>query len=208
MTDPRDSFASDSFTPVWRSPLALMMLAWMGLAIGGILGAWRTIEALPPMIALSVGVGLLLVAPAMLLVWSFWAMMRDPVTGWIAPSALLAFLGGMIPAWGPLLDAGIRLNFESHHAAYDEIVADSRAGRLVKATSSPGGWVEEDRDGLRFRYRGGRPERIDFIWSRNQFMEAGVRYNARPCRPTPRLKCLAAGLPLSDGYSHYVLLRP
>jgi hypothetical protein len=198
----------DSFTPVWRSPLAMVLLAWMVLAIGGILGAWRAMEALPPMMALGLAMGLFVLAPVLLLAWSFWTMMRDPVTGWIAPSALLTFLGAMVPAWGPLLDAGVRLNFETHHAAYDVIVADSRAGRLMRASSSPGGWVEEDRDGLRFRYRGGRPERIDFIWSRNQFLEAGVRYNARPCRPTVRVKCLAAGLPLDNGYSHYVLLRP
>lgn len=198
----------DSFTPVWRAPLAMVLLAWMAAAVCTVLGAWRILEALPPVMALGVGVGLLVVAPALLLVWSFWTMMRDPVTGWIAPSALLGFLGGMIPAWGPLLDTGIRLNFETHRPAYEAIVADGRAGRLVRATTSPGGWVEEDRDGLKFRYRGGRPERIDFIWSRNDFLEAGVRYNAHPCHPTPQLKCLAAGLPLAEGYSHYVLLRP
>ncbi|MBL8769817.1 MAG: hypothetical protein JNK30_00420 [Phenylobacterium sp.] len=198
----------DSYTPVWRTPLAMALLAWMGLAIGAIVGVWRGLETLPPGVVLGLAAGLLVACPVLLLIWSFWTMMRDPVTGWIAPSALLAFLGGMVPAWGPLLDAGVRLNFESHRPTYEAVVADAAAGRLARLSAAPGGWVEEDRDGLRFRYRGGRPERIDFIWARNAYIEAGVRYNARPCRPTPRMKCLGAGLPLANGYSHYVLLRP
>jgi hypothetical protein len=198
----------DRFRPVWRTPIAMMLLAWMGLAVGALLGAWRAVEILPPTIAVAMALSIFVAAPAVLLVWAFWTMMRDPVTGWIAPSALLAFGGAMIPAWEPLLDYGARLNFETHRAAYDAIVADGRSGRL-RATAAGASWVMEDRQGVVFRYRPSRPGRIDFVWSRGAILQAGVRYDAEPCRPTLRMKCLAAGAPLTDGYSHYrYLFRP
>lgn len=199
----------DSFTPVWRTPLAVMTLAWIGVALGGLLAAWRALELLPPAIAFALAMGIYVVAPVLLLVWAFLTMMRDPVTGWMAPSALLAFAGALVPAWQPLLDYGARLNFEAHRPQYDAIVADGRAGRLLSPAQRPGFWVEEHRDGVVFRYRPARPDRIVFPWSRNAILQAGVRYDARPCRPSARVKCVASGQPLADGYSHYrYLFRP
>ena len=40
-----------------------------------------------------------------LLVWGFWAMLREPMTGWLAPTLVLAFCGAFIPAFRPLFDA-------------------------------------------------------------------------------------------------------
>ena len=60
-----------------------------------------------------------------LLGWSIWAMLREPTTAWLAPTIFLAFCGAFVPAFGPLLEIGTRLNFESRRAVYDAIVAEA-----------------------------------------------------------------------------------
>jgi len=192
--------SQEQFRPVWRTPLAALLIGWMGFTPGLLLGAWRIAETAPPGFLLGLAVSNFAVAPVVLLVWSLWAMARDPVTGWLAPSAFLFFCGAMIPAWQPLTDAGMRLNFQDHRAAYDVIVAEAKAHHFAPGAD---GWVEGVQDGLRFRYRADRPGRIEFVWARSELYEAGVRYDDVLCTPTHTLKCLDRGRPLEGHYFHY-----
>lgn len=191
---------AEDHRPVWRTPLAAALAGWMTLVLSATFAAWRIAEIAPP--GLVAGLALLLggIAPVGLLVWSLWTMLRDPVTGWMAPAALLFFCGGLIPAERPLADAGMRFNFRAHRPAYEAIVAEAKAGRL---RPDPGGWVEGVRDGVRFRYRADRPGDIEFPWLHETFVRAGVRYNDIPCRPSPTLKCLDRGELIEGRYFHY-----
>jgi hypothetical protein len=194
--------AGDEPRPIWRRWVAVALVAWMALAVGGLLMAWRLAEILPPGMVPALGLGVFVAAPSVLMIWSFWTMLRDPMTGWIAPSALFAFAGALVPAWQPLLDAGMRLNFEAHRPTYDSIVAEAKGGRMA-LTPDPSGWIEGDRDGVRFRYNVARPGRVEFLWSRDPLFETGVRYDDAPCTPTPKLKCIARGRLLEGHYFHY-----
>ena len=188
----------DPLPPIWRTWLAAVLAAWMLMAVGGIVGVWALLETAPTPVVLG-GAALLVLAGIALLVASLWAMMRDPVTGWIAPSAMLFFLGGLGPAFQPLNDAGAQLNFERHRPAYEAIVAEAKAGRLAPDTS---GWVEGRRDEVRFRYRADRPGMVEFAWVRGP-LASGVRYDERVCTPAAGLKCLDRGRPLDDRFFHY-----
>jgi hypothetical protein len=190
----------EDIRPLWRTPLGAALAAWMVVTLGALLGGWRIAETSPSGVLAGLALGLGVGAPAGLLVWSLWAMLRDPVTGWLAPAALLFFLGALVPAWRPLADAGMRMNFDAHRATYDAIVADAKAGRL---RPDPHGWVAGERDGVRFRYRADRPGEVQFAWVRDGLLDAGVRYDEIPCRPTPRLKCLDRGEPIVGRYFHY-----
>jgi hypothetical protein len=191
---------ADDTRPLWRTPLAAALAAWMGVTVGALVGAWRIAEAAPAGVLPGLAVGLGVIAPVGLLVWSLWTMLRDPVTGWMAPAALLFFLGAMVPGWRPLADAGMRMNFETHVATYDAIVADAKAGRM---RPDDYGWVRGMRDGVRFRYRADRPGEVEFVWVRDGLIDAGVRYNDIPCTPTRRLKCLDRGERIEGRYFHY-----
>jgi hypothetical protein len=191
-----------TIVPIWRTRLALVLAAWMALTVLILLGGWRIAEVAPLGLAAPVVAGLLAVPPIGLLAWGFWHMLREPVTGWIAPSVLLAFCGAMVPASLPLADLGARLNFMAHRPAYDAIVADLRAGRLA-GYREPDGWIAGARDGVRYRYPPGRSDVIDFVWTRARLVDAGVRYDAAPCRPSRQIKCVSAGEPLAGDYYHY-----
>lgn len=190
----------DPLPPIWRTWLAAALAAWMLLVVGGIVGVWALLEAAPAAVVLGGG-ALLALAGVALLVASLWAMMRDPVTGWLAPSAMLFFLGGLGPAFQPLSDAGARLNFERHRPAYEAVIADAKAGRLVPNAA---GWVEGERDNVPFRYRADRPGTVEFAWARGP-MACGVRYDESVCTPGAGLKCLDSGRPLADRYFHYTV---
>jgi hypothetical protein len=188
----------DPLPPIWRTWLAATLAAWMLLVIGGIVGAWAILETVPTPLTMA-GAAILILAGPALLAAALWAMMRDPVTGWIAPSAMLFFLGGLGPALGPLNELGARLNFERHRPAYVAIIADAKAGRLVP---NGAGWVEGLRGDVRFRYRADRPDIVEFAWARGP-LSSGVRYHEGGCTPGPRLKCLDRGRPLVDRFYHY-----
>ncbi|MBI1200607.1 MAG: hypothetical protein GC203_22320 [Phenylobacterium sp.] len=191
---------ADDTRPLWRTPLGAALAAWMAVSAGALVAGWRIAETAPAGVLPGLAVGLGLIAPVGLLIWSLWAMLRDPVTGWMAPAALLFFLGAMVPAWRPLADAGMRMNFEAHVETYDAIVADAKAG-LMRPDAH--GWVRGSRDGVRFRYRADRPGEVEFSWVRDGLLDAGVRYNEIPCTPTPQLKCLDRGERIEGRYFHY-----
>ena len=108
------------------SDLALFLAL---LVIGRFFGVLRELylapmrRVLPPRAAILVAF--------VLAAWSFWAMLREPMTGWLAPTILLAFCGAFVPASRPLLDAGAWLNFNAHRPAYDAIVAEAARRGLI-----------------------------------------------------------------------------
>jgi hypothetical protein len=193
---------SETYRPVWRTRLAAVMVAWMAVVIGLTLAAPRLVETAPPSFAPIAIVAIYLVPPPLLLVWSFWTMLREPMTGWIAPTLLMTFLGGFVPAFQPLLRTGVRMNFEAHRPAYEAIAADAKAGRLVGAANGRG-WVEGEHGGVRFRYRATDPSFMEFPWVDRYGLGVGIRYDETPCVPRPELKCIARGEPLTERFSHY-----
>ena len=188
--------------PIWRTGLAAALAAWMALVLAALLSVWRLGEVLSFESLLGLGVALFVVAPIALLLLSLLAMLRYPATGWMAPAALLFFAGAMVPAFRPITQQALRLNFAAHRPAYDAIVADAKAGRIAVKPNG-GGWIVGERDGVRFRYRADRPGRIEFGWTRGQMFEQGVRYDDAPCRPTPAVRCVDQGEPLDGPYSYY-----
>lgn len=193
--------AAGTIRPIWRTPLAATLAGWMALVIGLTLGAGRIMEVLPGETLLVLAAGAYLAPVPILLAWSFWAMLREPMTGWLAPTILLAFCGAFVPASRPLLDAGAWLNFNAHRPAYDAIVAEAARTR---ALGDAGGSVEGSRNGVRFRYRADRPGEIDFEWARNDAFIEGVRYDDSPCIAGPGRVCADRGRPLAGYYSHYL----
>ena len=192
--------AAETFRPIWRTPLAAVLAAWMAMVIITTLGAGRLMEVMPEGTILILGSAIYLAPAPLLLAWSFWAMLREPMTAWLAPTLLLAFCGGVVPAFGPLLDLGARVNFAAHRPTYDAIVAEAARTRT---RGGPDGAVTGERDGVRYRYRAEQPGAIDFPWARNAMFAEGVRYDDSPCVPKRGLRCADHGQPLAGDYSHY-----
>lgn len=192
--------AAGTIRPIWRTPLAAALAGWMLLVIGLTLGAGRLMEVLPGETLMVLAAGAYVAPVPILLAWSFWAMLREPMTAWLAPTILLTFCGAFVPAYGPLLDAGARLNFRAHKPAYEAIVAEAAN---LRALGGPDGAVTGVRNGVRFRYRADRPGEIDFVWARNSAFTEGVVYDDTPCVPVPGRSCADRGRPLEGFYSHY-----
>lgn len=188
--------------PIWRTPLAVAMVAWMGMVLVMTLGAGRLMEAVPEGIAPIMIAAVFVIPPPTLAVWSFWVMLRDPMTGWIAPTVLMTFCGGFVPAFEPLFDAGVRMNFAARRPAYEAIVADAKAGRLTGVANARG-WVLGERGEIRFRYKPADPGLVDFIWTRAYGFRAGVLYDATPCVAKPGYSCLSRGEALDARYAYY-----
>ena len=191
---------AETISPIWRTPLAAVLAAWMAMVIVATVGAGRLMEITPEGTILVLAVAVYVAPVPVLLGWSFWAMLREPMTAWLAPTLLLAFCGGMVPALKPLLDAGARANFETHRATYDAIVVEAARTR---ARGDPDGAVAGERDGVRYRYRAEQPGEIDFPWAHNDTFAEGVRYDDSPCVPAPGRRCADHGRLLSGHYSHY-----
>ena len=168
---------ADTIRPVWRTRLAAVLLAWMGLVVGTTLASSRLLELLPPSATPFMAIGLYIVPIPILLVWGFWAMLREPMTGWLAPTIVMAFCGAFIPAFRPLFDAGVSLNFAAHRPAYEAIVADVGAG------GDPGqrGWIEGRVGSVRYGYQADHREVIQFTWSEGVYLPSGVVYDAKSC---------------------------
>jgi hypothetical protein len=189
-------------TPIWRTRLWPLLIAWMALAMVTPITVWTVAERVPYLLVLS-GVGALFTAiPLVLLVWSLIAMQRDPLTGWIGPTLILAFAGTLVPAAQPMIEAGKRLNFELHRTAYEHLVADARLGRLA-GEGLKGGWLQGRREDVRYRFSPDRPGVVEFLWIHGKLFENGVRYDDTPCRPTRGLRCVVIGQPLEGFYSYF-----
>lgn len=196
----RDASLNDR--PIWRTPLAVAIVAWMAMAVSVTLAAARLMEVTPEGSAPIVVAAIYVIPPPLLLGWSFLAMLREPVTGWLAPTVLMAFVGGFVPLFQPLYQAGVRLNFEQRRPAYEAIVADAKAGRLV-GVENRRGWVTGLSGDIRYRFRPTEPGTVDFIWTRAYGFRAGVLYDDTPCVARKGYSCLSKGEPLDARYSYY-----
>src|SRR5689334_17685348 len=140
--------AADTIRPVWRTRLAAALVAWMGLVIGATLASSRLLEVLPASVLPFAAFSLFITPIPIFLVWGFWTMLREPLTGWLAPTVVLAFCGGFVPAFKPLFDLGVNLNFAARRPAYEAIVDDVTSGRLAAAEG--GGWTQGLRGDIRY----------------------------------------------------------
>lgn len=188
--------------PVWRTRLAAALVAWMVLAATGALAAARLMEVTPPSVAPMLVLALYVAPPPALLAWSFWHMMREPVTGWLAPTVLMTFCGALIPLAQPLYDTGVRLNFQARRPAYEAIAAEVRDGRIAGVPNRRG-WVTGEREGVRFRFRPRDRGVIDFAWAQAYGFKAGVRYDDTPCVSRPGALCIDRGERLDQRYTYY-----
>lgn len=188
--------------PVWRTGLAAALAAWMALVVAGLLTGARLMEVTPPAVAPLLVAAVFVAPPPILLVWSFWAMLREPITGWIAPAALMTFCGGLIPAFMPLYEAGVRINFESRRPVYEAVAAEVHDGRIGGVPNARG-WIVGERDGVRFRFRPAERGVIDFNWTRAYGFTAGVRYDDTPCVSKPGALCIDRGERLEARYTYY-----
>jgi len=188
--------------PVWRTRLAAVLAAWMVLALGATLAAARLMEVTPPAAAPLLIAALFVLAPPVLLAWSFWHMLREPVTGWLAPTVLMAFCGGFVPLAQPLYDTGVRLNFEARRPAYETIAADVREGR-IGGVPNPRGWISGEREGVRYRFRAADRGVIDFAWTQAYGFKAGVRYDDTPCVSRKGALCIDRGERLAERFTYY-----
>lgn len=188
--------------PVWRTPLAAVLVAWMALATAATLVAPRLMELTPPAAGPLLIAAVYVIPPPILLVWSFWSMLREPMTGWLAPTVLMAFCGGFVPLAQPLYQTGVRLNFEDRRPVYEAIAAEVRAGTLGGLPSARG-WIVGEREGVRFRYRRADLGMVDFPWTQAYGVRAGVRYDDTPCIARPGARCVDQGEPLAKGFTYY-----
>lgn len=195
--------ATETIRPIWRTPLSAALAGWMAIVLGVTLASGRLMEIVPGDSILILAIALYVAPVPILLGWSFWAMLREPMTAWLAPTILLAFCSGFVPAMGPLLDVGTRLNFAAHRPAYVAIAAEAARNRALGDES---GSVSGVRDGVRYRYRAARPGEIDFVWIDSRWIRAGVRYDDTPCVASPGSRCVDSGRPMGGNYSFYRLI--
>lgn len=189
-------------TPIWRTRLWPALMAWMGLAVAAPFGVWPLEEQAPLSVVAGTLILLFVVAPAVLLAWSLVHMMREPVSGWICPTLMLAFCGSLVPAARPLADAGLLLNLHAHTSVYERLIGEAKAGRL-SGRPIGGGWVEGTRDTIRYRFNPARPGRMEFVWMDSRLYFSGVRYDETPCRPQPGLRCASRGRTIEGLYSYF-----
>ena len=192
MGEPAETIRPDAIQPVWRTRLAAVAIAWMGLVVGTTLASSRLLETLPGEVVPFVAVSLYITPIPILLVWSFWTMLREPVTGWLAPTAVLAFSGGFVAAAPVLFDAGVALNFAAHRPAYDALIADVALGRLAVDPDAPG-WTMGTRGEVAYGFQARRRDLVQFPWSDNSYLASAVVYDARACG-VPRARGRQAGL--------------
>ena len=183
---------ADTIRPVWRTRLAAALLAWMGLVVGTTLASSRLLEVVPASGLPFLAVGLYLAPIPILLVCSFWAMLREPMTGWLAPTIVLAFCGGFIPVFRPLFDVGVSLNFAAHRPTYEAIVAD--VGESAGPGAAQSGWIEGRVGAVRYGFQADHRDVIQFTWSDGAYLPSGVVYDARSCgvaRSTQRRRIIS-----------------
>ena len=192
--------AAETIRPIWRTPLAAALAGWMTVVLGVTLASGRLMEIVPGETLLVLAVAVYVAPVPMLLGWSFWAMLREPMTAWLAPTILLAFCGGFAPAIQPLRDVAATINFAAHRPTYDAIAAE--AVRL-RARGGADGFVTGSRNGVAYRYRSERPGEIDFPWTRTSAFTEGVRFDDTPCIAAAGRICTDTGRQLDGYYSHY-----
>jgi hypothetical protein len=192
--------ATETIRPIWRTPLAAALAGWMTIVLGATLMSGRLMEIVPGESLLILALAVYVAPVPILLGWSFWAMLREPMTAWLAPTILLAFCGGFAPAIQPLRDMAAALNFAAHRPTYDAIAEEAAR---IRARGGPDGFVSGSRNGVAYRYRAERPGEIDFPWTRNAAFTEGIRFDDTPCVARAGRICTDTGRRLDGYYSHY-----
>lgn len=166
----------------WRTRLALVLLAWMGLSLIVTLG-WGRLAELSPWLPAPLFLSVVVLPALPLLIWSFWAVARRPRSLWPAPILVVVFGVVFVLTFERLMLAGTYLNFLSHRDAYRSIVADHKAGRLPPA--SAGRLVEGRKHGVKYALDSVNTSAIDvlFDWG-NSYGFSGVIYSESSCSPT------------------------
>jgi hypothetical protein len=163
-----------------RSALAKFLLVWMALALLVVLtyGLWLPalpFEAMGPSFLL-----VYLVAPAILLLWSLWALVQAPRTAWPGPLVLMAFCAAFVLGAQPLSVAGAWVGLATHRAAYDRMVREAQAGRLDWRVD--GG----KHDGIRYGFVDGPKKVLVFPWDHDPYGGwIGVVHDEQDCPPRP-----------------------
>lgn len=172
-------------TSVWRTWPGRVLLAWMALVVFVALAYGPLLEVLSSDAVSWGGLLVLFGAPAALLPWSLWALIRRPRSAWPAPAGLLLFCAAFVFGGDKPWIAGGWLNLMRHRVAYDAVVADAKAGRLPGAGSDR--WVEGSRGGVDYIVAAWSPTTVIFPWHRNPYGGGwiGVTYDEEDCPPHP-----------------------
>lgn len=132
---------------VWRTALAKFVAVWLVLASLVVAGAVPLYELLGTLAVIPWNV--VFVGPILLLIWSVVLVVRAPRRRWPAPLLVLAAAALAVAGAEPASGLGLRMNFLRHRGAYDRIVAEAQAARLVGRTS-PQGAISGTRFGHEF----------------------------------------------------------
>lgn len=157
----------------WRSRFGRALSAWIVVALAFELGITRVLEVLGKGMAL-VWLALLVLAPLSLMIWALKRVTQKTGT-WRGAGAVVATWISVAAAGFPLSRASVYLNFWSHRAAYDAVVADFRAGRL---NPGPG-----RRHGV--EYNATASGYISFAWYWDFDIGQGIAYDEANCPPRP-----------------------
>ncbi|MFZ5719749.1 MAG: hypothetical protein ACOY5Y_09840 [Pseudomonadota bacterium] len=123
------------------------------------------------------GAAVLGFVPLALIVWAIGRAVRR--TGsWVAVGAVVGAWIALAVAAIPLARAGVYLNFWSHRAAYDAVVADLKAGRIADRSSG-------SRHGVRYHTPDMRQGSVGFVWYWDFDIGQGVAYDEVDCPRQP-----------------------
>lgn len=163
----------------WRSKFGRALSIWIITALAFELSVSRIVEVLGKGMAL-LWLGVLVVAPLALTVWAL-ARVTDRTGTWSAVGAVVVTWIAVLMAAFPLHRASVQLNFWSHRAAYDAVVADMKAGRLEQGSGR--------RHGVKYDAPWMTGNDVGFAWFWEYDIGEGVMYDEEACprRPTPPL---------------------
>ena len=176
---------ADTIRPVWRTRLAAALVAWMGLILGTTLASSRLLEVVSGHVLPYLAAALYIAPIPVFLAWGFWAMLREPMTGWLAPTIMLTFCGAFIAGFPQLFGAGVMLNFLAHRPTYDAIVADVATG-AIGGDRAQRGWIQARQGRVRYAFQAGHRGLVQFVWSEQDYLPAAVVYDAKACGVAPR----------------------
>lgn len=167
---------------MWRSRFSRWFFLWVFLALASAL-AWGRLTEVAATLMTSVVMGLFLLPVLPMLFWSLRLLHRQPRTNWPAPVAVLLFCALAVAGLSPLMWTSTFLNFMSHKATYDRIVADAKAGRL--APNGGPGWTSGRRYGVDYYWQhspGQASPSLQFNWGVPGGF-SGIIYDEVECPP-------------------------
>lgn len=156
----------------WRSWFERAFLAWGVIALAFWLGITRVLEVMGKGMALA-WLALFLLAPLALIVWAI-RRAATQAGKWAIVGAVVVAWAVLVAAGIPLYRASVYLNFWSHRAAYDAVVADMKAGRLAAQR-------EGVRHGVKYNSPMMRSGDVGFLWYWDFDVGQGVYYDETEC---------------------------